>query len=423
MSNKFALLDKDVSGGLRVRAVVEWNNFPKNVPGAYVVVKLKEGEHPSRVLGSLYINGEFVRRDALAKRDRKERLASSTVAQIVWLYRDFGWGNSLSHVSRETVRWLQRNNVPVKVLRWGGGPVPDFPNASFEELPRSAVIVMDRYPPPENVWNVLGEAPLVAGYYMLEGTRARDDEVVRLEGYDTVFTPSEFCRKALVESGISVPIHVWGHGIDPEVFPYVPPKPDRPFTFLWFGDENRRKGYDLFLEAFSRLKVPNIRAWVRGPGSGNIAHLKSYYQKDRRIVWDTRVTPPDQLKEMMAEADVIVSPHRGEGFGLCMLEAMASGRPAIATRWSGPLDFGGGDDLTYWIDPSNWEPSQNDAGIQAVPSVESLVEAMKRCAENPEEVLERGLRVSRHVHAKWRWGEKVMEVIPVLRKLAPRCMI
>ena len=41
----------------------------------------------------------------------------------------------------------------------------------------------------------------------------------------------------------------------------------------------------------------------------------------------------------MATADCYVSLHRGEGFGLTMAEAMALGKPVIATGYSGNLDF------------------------------------------------------------------------------------
>jgi glycosyltransferase involved in cell wall biosynthesis len=420
---RFAILKNGPSGFDLVKAVIEWTSGGK-LPCDHRAVEIKKGD-PKNVVGCIYVDGKFVRREALAKQERKKRRSKSKITQIVWSYHDFGYGNSLAHVSRETVRWLHRAGVPIKIHHWNGRQVPDIgaPMVKPEELRSSAVIVMDRVPIPGHVFDQLSEAPFIGGYYMLEGTRAREGEAERLDGYDAIFTPSKFCRKALVESGVTSPVYVWGHGIDPEVFPYVPPKAGRPFTFLWFGDENRRKGYDLFLEAFSRLDSQNVRAWVRGPGSGNIASVRARYQNDRRIVWDTRVTPPEQLREMMAEADVLVAPLRAEGFGLCLLEAMASGRPVIATRWSGPLDFGWGDDFTYWVDVQGYEPSQNDAGLQVVPDMLALVSAMRHCAEHPEEVIERGIRVSRYVHENWRWDQKVMEVLPALRKEVPGCML
>ena len=42
---------------------------------------------------------------------------------------------------------------------------------------------------------------------------------------------------------------------------------------------------------------------------------------------------------LVGTCDAYVSLHRAEGFGLTLAEAMALGKPVIATRWSGNLDF------------------------------------------------------------------------------------
>ena len=360
------------------------------------------------------------------KKDRLRRRGGAVVDRFVWAHGDFNYGNSMSHVSRETVRWLSKIGAPVGAWSWDGPmePSKDLPVALQEDLKKSAVVVMDRVKVPLAVWDMLKvEAPFIAAYYMCEGTRVKDGDLARLERYDAVFTPTQFCYRALIESGLKTPVFVWGHGFDHEVFPYVEPKPDRPFTFLWYGDENRRKGYDLFLKAFVELNLPNTRAWVRNPGSGFLSKLTGYYRSNKNIVFDTRVTPPEQLKEMMAEADVFVGPHRGEGFGLGGLEAMACGRPAIMTRWSGPLDYGGGDDMTYWVGTDGYEPAQFDVGVQAKPDYHKLLKQMASAALNAEEVRRRGILASRHVHSHWRWEQKVAEILPILRQLIPQCKL
>jgi glycosyltransferase involved in cell wall biosynthesis len=364
--------------------------------------------------------------EAVQKHVRAKHRAATNVDRVVWAHSDFNYGNSLSHVSRETVRWLVMNGVPAKAWSWSSKlqDSPDIPVADRRALKTAAVIVMDRIRMPQPVWDSLkAEVPFIAAYYMCEGTKIKDTDVARLERYDAVFTPTQFCYRALVESGLKTPVHVWGHGMDPEVFPYAEPKPNRPFTYLWYGDENRRKGYDLFLKAFCELKVPNVRAWVRGPGTGFLSRLTDSYRHRKDIVFDTRVTPPVQLKELMSEVDVVVGPHRGEGFGLCTMEAMACGRPAIMTRWSGPLDYGGGDDITYWVDTDGYEPAQFDVGVQARPDFKKLVQLMSKAALEPEEVRRRGILASKHIHENWRWGQKVMDVLPVLRQLIPGCKL
>ena len=418
---RFAILELDKEGAHRVKAVIEAGHQPPPVNPSQLVVPLKTLRPTARILGCKYVNGEFVPIMSSERQARQKRMAEAKIDKIVWCYHDYNFGNSLAHIGRETVRWMRKNGIPMMIRPWNGKPFPGFdvPMASDEDLKTSAVILMDRYPVTEDVFKMLKDAPFVGGYYMLEGSRVRTYDMNRLESYDALFTPSTFCLKSLVESGLQTPVFVWGHGFDQEMFKYVDPKPDRPFTFLWFGDENRRKGYDLFLEAFSKVRVPNVRAWVHGPGSGWIAGTRNQYKEDPRIVWDTSVVPPEKLKDMMAEVDILVAPYRGEGFCLPALEAMASGRPCIMTRWSGPLDFGGGDDMSYWIKVAGWEPAQNDEGVQAIPSMEHLVATMSRCAENRGEVRLRGKKASEYTHANWRWDQKVMEVLPILRKMMP----
>lgn len=47
----------------------------------------------------------------------------------------------------------------------------------------------------------------------------------------------------------------------------------------------------------------------------------------------------EAMAALSAACDIFLSLHRSEGFGLAIAEAMAAGRPALATGWSGNMDF------------------------------------------------------------------------------------
>lgn len=47
----------------------------------------------------------------------------------------------------------------------------------------------------------------------------------------------------------------------------------------------------------------------------------------------------EQANSLMKAADVYLSLHRAEGFGLVLAEAMKIGTPVIATAWSGNMEF------------------------------------------------------------------------------------
>jgi len=54
---------------------------------------------------------------------------------------------------------------------------------------------------------------------------------------------------------------------------------------------------------------------------------------------DTRTYPGADSLALTRAADIVMSLHRAEGFGLVPAEAMLLGRPVIATGWSGNMDF------------------------------------------------------------------------------------
>ncbi len=54
---------------------------------------------------------------------------------------------------------------------------------------------------------------------------------------------------------------------------------------------------------------------------------------------ETRTLPSADALALTAAADLVLSLHRSEGFGLVPAEAMLLGRPVIATGWSGNMEF------------------------------------------------------------------------------------
>ena len=60
---------------------------------------------------------------------------------------------------------------------------------------------------------------------------------------------------------------------------------------------------------------------------------------DARVLVVDRVFDRDEVNSLIALSDCYVSLHRSEGFGLTLAEAMALGKPVIATGYSANVDF------------------------------------------------------------------------------------
>ncbi len=84
------------------------------------------------------------------------------------------------------------------------------------------------------------------------------------------------------------------------------------------------------------IKVNNV-----GTAAGHAPHLARLKAAaaDARVTILDRPMPYHEILALYASSDVLVSLHRAEGLGLSLLEAMALGKPVVATAWSGNMDF------------------------------------------------------------------------------------
>lgn len=109
-----------------------------------------------------------------------------------------------------------------------------------------------------------------------------------------------------------------------------------------------RKNTRAVIDAFLRGVGSDTRAWLvvkvnnamyRGRLHPGVAALQAAARGHQRIQCITREFTYAEVLGLYAAADVYVSLHRAEGLGLGMMEAMALGKPVIATGWSGNLSF------------------------------------------------------------------------------------
>lgn len=197
---------------------------------------------------------------------------------------------------------------------------------------------------------------------MFESSKLPADWITPLNDMNAVIVPSKFCRDVFRDSGVNVPIHVVPLGIG-ESYQYAPRTEGRPLTFLAFFDRGERKGGMLAQQAFTRAFGDDMRYKLI---------LKGRTAKPGRVL--TLLNPnieviqqdysEEELYDLYCRCDILINPHKGEGFGLIPREAAASGMFALTTGWSGTADaielWGYG--LPYSLETAHWRGNKTLAG-------------------------------------------------------------
>lgn len=150
------------------------------------------------------------------------------------------------------------------------------------------------------------------------------DALLNHERITLAYTFSRWAREKYLEEGVpDWKMRVLAPGFD------IPEPPVRAagsaITFLFLGRQPKRKGGDLVLESFARLRASHPEAHLLYI-SDELPASPMPGVKARPLV------PAAEVGELYRAADVFVSPTRAEGFGLANVEAQGHGLPVISSR-------------------------------------------------------------------------------------------
>jgi glycosyltransferase involved in cell wall biosynthesis/GT2 family glycosyltransferase len=142
-------------------------------------------------------------------------------------------------------------------------------------------------------------------------------------------------------------VHPINVGLDLELWPYLPAETvsKRP-KILFVGGDFTRKGGDLLLECYRHhfTDSAELHLVTRQPPPDLPPHVSVYT--------DLQANDP-RLRQLYAECDVFVLPTRADMSPWVILEAMATGRPVIATRTGGIPDMVQDGKTGFLIEPGD----------------------------------------------------------------------
>ena len=123
--------------------------------------------------------------------------------------------------------------------------------------------------------------------------------------------------------------------IDTDFFRYHQrePKEGRPFRFCCLANHIPLKGYDVLLPAFDSMSHRNTELHIAGFGTDQADMRRQVAQlsASSRVVLHGRMEK-SAIRELLDQCDALVLASRSEVQPLCVLEAMSTGIPVVATE-------------------------------------------------------------------------------------------
>jgi glycosyltransferase involved in cell wall biosynthesis len=242
-------------------------------------------------------------------------------------------------------------------------------------------------------------AKFIVGYWAWELPEVPPDWRHGIPFVHEIWVPSRFVAEAIRPLAAGRPIHVVPHPVAlANSNGLRPPRPsDNPFSVLTvfnaassFARKNPCAAIKAFRTAFG--DDPTTRLIVKGSNLSSfpqaVALLKEAANSAPNVVVMDEIMSAAGIGSLYDKADVFISLHRSEGFGLTIAMAMLLGLPVIATGWSGNVDFLNdetGIPVHYRLIPARDEQGtyHHPNMMWAEPDIDDAAAALRRLRADP----------------------------------------
>jgi len=315
-------------------------------------------------------------------------------------------------------------------------------------------IPFDYGAPTINIWFAdnlhLSTGKTRIGFPVFETDQLNEQEYHHIQNQDVLFVASEWAKSVVcsINTPINPDIFVVREGFNPAIF-----KPrevrESHMTIGWkrpyvqnIGKWEGRKGHPELIEALGMLADGGFEFTFLGmwhntfqtDWQGHADHHLAragfrqtqggmYDKGNVKVVLASRVESHQELANIISMCDFGVYPHMGEGWGLPILETMGSGRPVVATNYSGPTEYLH-ESSAVLIEPSGLRPIYDPVFFQsgrlgnwAVVETNAVFQAMAKML-NMTNASRFAMGMAAHeIASHFTWDDSADRVIEVLRKL------
>ena len=274
----------------------------------------------------------------------------------------------------------------------------------------------------------------VIQWIVFESTRVPEIVMPTMLAADHVWVPSEWGRNTLIANGLAADrCEVIPEGVDTDAYhPWYPVPPTQPLKFLMVGKYEQRKSQAETLLAWAQAfgNDPAVQLTIK---TNHFLNVDSKQQElnhcvaglgltNVQTIWHTQ----DSMADLYRSHHVFVLPSKGEGWGLPLIEAAASGMPVITTMYSAqtqflypirssviPVAFELGD-ITCAEFQHFYPTSDQRYGQWAMPRVDSIAQALAQAKTNYVALKQQAQQNALTIRRDFSWARSADLVVKTL---------
>lgn len=238
---------------------------------------------------------------------------------------------------------------------------------------------------------------------------------------DAVITANEACREVFSMRSRSTKISVVMNSPDEEIFPFREPSTPvlaetnfaKSFVVMFHGSFVERNGLDLAVEALGKIRasIPTVELRLFGRSTPLLEKVLERAQtaglsESIRYMGSKNL---EQISQAIGECDVGIVPNHRNKFTLInmptrIFEFLSQGKPVIAARTLGVLDYFGPAELVLF-----------EAG-----DADDLAAKIKYVFEHPQETIET-VRRGQEIYQMHKWANERTHFLTLIDRLVNHC--
>lgn len=159
-----------------------------------------------------------------------------------------------------------------------------------------------------------------------ETETVHEDYGLLFKEFETIFVPSEFCKKVLSRQFPDTTFKV--------IHAHIPVAKKRPYVFYHIGNiMDPRKNFKKIIEAFVRMNDPNTRLLVKATCNQDVDIQLPRVEVINGLLSD------EKMSEIHDMGDCYVSFSHSEGVGMGAVEAALRNKPVIIADYGGAPEY------------------------------------------------------------------------------------